>query len=196
MKLPQIRLQSTLAQLGLEIEKPVQRIEQPKADLSIEQPRADLTIERTQGKLTIDQTEAWADMNLKSVFRRTKEFAMKGYEDWLAGMARVAQQGDELMRIEDDGNPLITQAQINSVDEPFEYNVGWIPKPLRVRYHYEPAQLTFRWQIREPVIQAIPRQPIHQYTPGKVRGYMARDHELTIDFANLTFKGIHYEQKI
>lgn len=196
MKLPQIRLQSTFAQIGLTIDKPVQHIEQPQAELTIEQPPAELSIERTRGKLTIDQSEAWEEMDLKSVFRRTEEFAEKGYEAWLAGMARVAQQGDELMRIENGGDPLTTQAEVNSVDEPFEFNIGWIPSPLSVRFHYESSHLTFEWKQRQPVIQATQQKPTHNYIPGKVNVYVARDNELSVDFENLTFKGVHYEQKI
>jgi Family of unknown function (DUF6470) len=58
MQIPQIRLQSTFMKIGLNIEKPVQRIEQPPAILKIEQPPAVLEIETIPGKLTIDQTKA------------------------------------------------------------------------------------------------------------------------------------------
>ncbi|MDF9758883.1 hypothetical protein OKW24_000656 [Peribacillus simplex] len=40
MQIPQIRLQSTSMKIGLNIEQPVQQIEQKAADQSIEQPQA------------------------------------------------------------------------------------------------------------------------------------------------------------
>jgi len=45
MRLPQIRMESVMARIGLVREKPVQSIEQPKAIVTIRQPKAILEIE-------------------------------------------------------------------------------------------------------------------------------------------------------
>ena len=63
MQMPQIRMQSTSMQIGLNIEQPVQQLEQKAADLSIEQPKAMMEIQTTPGKLTIDQSKAREDMD-------------------------------------------------------------------------------------------------------------------------------------
>lgn len=196
MQLPQIRLESNLAKIGITTEKPVQEIEQPKADLSIQQPPAELSIKRTPGRLTIDQTKAWEDMGLMHVFRSIEEFAEQGYKDWLEGMARTAQQGDELMRIENGGNPLAEQARVNSENPIYEFNIGWIPSPFSVKTSYEPGTLDISWQRRQPIIEARVNKPEHRYTPGKVNVYVRERNRLEIDFAHLYFKGIHYEQRI
>lgn len=99
MQMPQIQLQSSSMKIGLNIDQPVQEIEQKAAGQSIEQPRAILEIQITPGKLTIDQTKAREDMDLKSLSKRVEEFAQQGYQDWLAGMARRSQQGTELRHI-------------------------------------------------------------------------------------------------
>ena len=70
MNFPKLQIQSTPARLGLNIQKPVQRIEQPQATLDIQQPKAIQTMKKTDPRLSIDTTEARADLDLKSGPRR------------------------------------------------------------------------------------------------------------------------------
>jgi len=185
MNIPQIRIESTFANIGLATEKPVQEIRQPKADLSIRQPKAELTIERTPGQLTIDQTKAWEDMNLKHIFRLIDEFAENGYRDLLRGIARRARQGDELMRIEDGGNPIVSQAIENSGKPVRTLGITWIPSSFSVKIHYVPGELEFHWKQHKPIIEAKPNKPEHHYTPGKVNVYLVQKNDLKIDFVHL-----------
>ena len=48
MNIPQIRMESTFARIGIGRKKPVQKMEQPKAIQTIEQPKADLQIQTIQ----------------------------------------------------------------------------------------------------------------------------------------------------
>jgi Family of unknown function (DUF6470) len=185
LNLPQIRIESTSARIGLNIQKPKQELEQPRADLRIEQPRPQLEIEREPSKLMIDQTQAWEDMDLKHIFRRIEEFAKQGYEDWLEGLARVSRQGDELMKIENGGNPIADQAKENSESPIYEFNIGWIPSMFSVKVHYEPSKLHFRWNTQKAKIDVTPQKPIHQYVPGKVDVYLEQRNSLKIDFIHL-----------
>lgn len=184
MNIPQIRMESQFARISIEQTKPVQEIEQPPASVAIEQPPANLEIEQIPGKLTIDQSQAWEEMDLKSVFKRSAEYAQQGYQAWLDGMVRVSQQGDELMRIEHGGDPLVSQAIENSENPPYEFNVGWIPSPFSVKIDYEPGTVNIRAQANKPIIEATPNKPIHRYTPGKVNIYLAQRNELSIQFVN------------
>jgi hypothetical protein len=185
MQLPQIRLQSTFMKIGLNIEKPVQRIEQPPAILKIEQPPAVLEIETIPGKLTIDQTKAREDMDLKSVFKRVEEFAQNGYQDWLKGLERRARQGTELMKIENGGNPIAAQAKENSEGTPKQFNIGWIPSHFSVIIQYDPAKVNIDVKPQKPKIEAEIRNPIHEYKPGKVTTEILQRNSLKIDFENL-----------
>lgn len=184
MNVPQIRMESQFAKIGIEQVKPVQELEQPPADLSIQQPKADLEIEQIPAKLTIDQSQAWEDMDLKSVLTRSREYAEQGYQDWFEGVGRVAQQGDELMRIENGGDPIVEQAIVNSENPPYEFNVGWIPSPFSVKIHFEPGGVNIRAKANKPMIEATPNKPIHNYIPGKVNVYVAQYNHLSIQFVN------------
>jgi hypothetical protein len=196
MNLPQIRLESTLAKIAIETTPPMLEIEQPQAELDLQQPPAEMKIEKTPAKLTIDQTKAWEDMDLKHIFRRIEEFAQQGYEDWLEGMARVSRQGDELMRIENGGNPIAEQAKENSEDPIYEFNVGWVPSHFSVKTNYEPTKVHIDVKVNKPINNTKINKPIINYTPGKVTIDLAQRNSLKIDFVNFKFIGTNFEISI
>jgi hypothetical protein len=196
MKLPQIRLQSTFAKIAIKTTSPVQEIKQPPAELALQQPPAEMKIETTPAKLTIDQTKAWEDMDLKNIFRRIEEFAQQGYEDWLEGIARVSRQGDELMRIEDGGNPIAEQAKENSEDPIYDFNIGWIPSLFSVKTNFETAKVHIDVKVNKPINNTKINKPMINYTPGKVTIDLAQRNSLKIDFVNLKFVGTNFEISI
>nr|WP_295973923.1 DUF6470 family protein [uncultured Bacillus sp.] len=185
MDLPQIRLRTTFIKTGLTIDKPIQEIRQPKAVQHIEQPAAILEIETTPGQLHIDSSQARAEVGSKTDRQRVKEFAEEGYQDWLKGLARRAQQGRELMQIYKKGNPIAAHARENSQLPQRQLNIGWIPSHFSVKLQYDPAQVHIRFKPQQPITEAEIQKPIHQYTPGKVRVDVLIKNTLEIDFANV-----------
>ncbi|MFD2214825.1 DUF6470 family protein [Metabacillus endolithicus] len=188
MKIPQIRLESTNAQISIETRNAVNNIEQPKADLSIEQPKAELMMKTTPSKLMIDTYEARADMDLKSVSRRMEEFAHKGYQDLLAGVARRAKQGEELMKIEQKSNPIANQAKLNSQKPMKEFGLVFIPSAGSVKVQYEPSKVDIDINQRKPIINVQVNKPIFQYEPGKVNIGLEKRNDLKIDFETIDIK--------
>lgn len=196
MEFPQIRLQSIFGQTEIRTQQSKLEIEQPKAELSIQQPSAELNIDRKPARLTIDQTEARADMDLKHISRRIEEAAQQGYQDWLAGLARVSQDGDELMMIENGGQPIADQAKWNSESPMLDFNIGWIPSAGSVKIGYDPGEVDVNWKTNKPVIESRTTKPIISYTPGKAEVSLKQHPSLKIDFTNLKHVGINYEQSI
>ncbi|MFC7785935.1 DUF6470 family protein [Rossellomorea sp. GCM10028870] len=196
MNIPQIRLQSTPAELGIQTTPGRMDIEQPKAELDIQQPAGKMEIERRPSRLTIDQTEARADMDLKSVRRRIEEYSRQGYEDWLAGLARVAQDGDELMMVEHGGNAIADQAKRNSESPMYDFNIGWIPSAGSVKIGYDPGSVRVNFEPQKVINNSRPQKPTIHYTPAQVDISLKRYADLQIDFANLKHVGINYEQEI
>ncbi|WP_338368149.1 DUF6470 family protein, partial [Enterococcus faecium] len=113
MQLPQIRSQTIFAPTEIRITPAKLEIQQRPADLRIEQPKADLSIERITSTLTIDQTKAREDVGMISVARKTEMDAQQGRSDLLAGISRRIQEGNEMMMIENGGNPIASQAKRN-----------------------------------------------------------------------------------
>lgn len=197
MNFPQIRLQSQMAKIELTTNPAKQSIQQPGPDLDLQQPPAELHITRTPSKLLIDQTEARADIDLKSIRRRVEEFAKNGYQEWLNGIARRAQEGNELMRIEKKGNPIASISKENSKLYPtYDFNIGFVPKAGSVKIDFEPTKLDIEWEIKKPINNTTARKPIIDYQPGSVDVRIKQYQDLKIDFANLKYVGINYEQEI
>jgi hypothetical protein len=181
MNFPQLRMESTFGRIGITSQKPIQEIEQLHANMTIKQPKAELTIQRTSGKLTIDQTQAWEDMDLKHIFKRIDEFAKNGYQDWLEGMARKSQEGDDMMRIENGGNSIADHAKISSESPIYEINIGFIPSHFSVKTNYQPVNLEIDWITNKPEINVKVNMPHHVYTPGVIRGEMKQWPSLKVE---------------
>lgn len=184
MQIPHITMQSTFMQTGLQIEDPVQRIEQNPAQMSIKQPQAIVTVNVTPSQLTIDQSEAWAEMDIKPISQRTAENAQQAKQKAMEGLARRARQGDDLMHIERGGNPLAAHAKENSASPKHQTGLGWIPSPFSVKTHYEQAKLQFDVQVQKPQIDAQIGETIHEYTPGSVKVSVTQKNSLQIEVAN------------
>jgi hypothetical protein len=196
MNFPSIRIQSQPALTEIKTLRGTFSIEQSPAKLDIQQPQAELNIKRIPSKLTIDQTKAREDVDLKSIFKRTEEFAHLGYQDWLEGIARRRQDGDELMRIENGGNPIAEQAKRNGMKPPKEFNIGWIPSYGSVKIDYEPGKVDIQVETKKPIINSKENKPIISYSPAKVNISLKQYQSLKIDFDNLKYVGIGYEQFI
>lgn len=182
MSMPQIRLESTPAKIELRTQNAMMEMEQPPADISIEQPAAEMDIDRRPSMLSIDQTKAREDMDLKHISKRIEEAAQLGYQDWLNGLARVSQDGDELMMIENGGNAIAEQAKRNGETPIYEFNIGWIPSAGGVQIKYDPGKLNVNWKANKPVIDIKANKPSMQYTAGKVDIDMKQYASLKVDF--------------
>lgn len=185
MQLPQIRMESQMARISLTTQPARQEIRQPKADLSIQQPHADVSMRTIPSKLTIDQTQAWEDMNLKSAIRSIEENAQKGKQGALEGIGRRASQGTELMKIENKGNPLISQSFQNAHEPPSALGIKFIPSLNAVKINYQPSKVEIDVRPNKPIIDVQLNKPEVNYIPGSVDITMAQYQELDIDFVNL-----------
>lgn len=188
MNLPQIRLQSTQALIALNVKHANLTIQQPEADLRLEQPPAEMTIRRTPSKLTIDQTAAFEAVGIKSRARNMEEYAADGKKGAMDGIARRAREGNELMRIENGGNPIVTQAIQDSTRPEKQFNIGFIPPQFSVKLHYEPTKLDINWKINKVVNNTTTNKPILDYYPGNVDTSIRQKNTLEIDFVNVNYK--------
>ncbi|WP_042142651.1 DUF6470 family protein [Paucisalibacillus sp. EB02] len=188
MEVPQIRMQSQMAKISISTQPAMQEIHQPKADLSIQQPHAEISMQTTPSKLTIDQTQAWEDMNLRSAFRLTEKLAQDGQQAIAEGTGRRASQGTELMKIENKGNPLVSQAFQNAYEPPRSLGIKFIPSLHAVKINYEPSKVDVNVKPNKPIIETRVNKPEINYVPGSVDISMAQHQNLEIDFVNLFSK--------
>ncbi|SFF67999.1 hypothetical protein SAMN05216353_10582 [Halobacillus alkaliphilus] len=181
MSIPKLQIQTTQARLGIVSSPAAQTIRQYKAEQTIEQSEADVSIQQRSGKLTIDQTKAWNNIGLKSIFTRTEETAAKAQQIGMDGISRTAQEGDELMRIENKGDPIATHAAQNAQFD-FSMIPGGRPAFDLVDIQYDPAPASITIEFNHPKIQTVKRAPDLSYQPGKVEVNLEQHADMKIDW--------------
>ncbi|MFC4409567.1 DUF6470 family protein [Chungangia koreensis] len=181
MNFPQLSIRTTKGMLGLNITDSQQLIRQPKADLQIRQPRATVDMETSNSILKIDSSQARRDLGLIGPLESTRKYAQRGRQAMLAGIARRAQEGDQLMRIEKKGNPIQSIAETKAVRPMKRLGLQFVPSISSVKISYTPSKLHIEAETNKPQISAKMNRPIHEYTPGKVSGYMIQDPSIEID---------------
>lgn len=183
MQLPQLKMTSQQARIGLQQTNARLEIAQPKADVHIEQPKADIRISAGKGRLTIDQTQAWEETNLKSPLRWTKTFAAKGMQAANEGVARRARQGSALVDIHKEVNIIAAQALENGSRPMRTPGIAYIPSPFAVKINYEPAEVQIDASKHEPKINVHTNRPMIQATRGQTDIRMEQYANLEIDVA-------------
>lgn len=171
MEIPKLHIETTKGMLGQSTTRPMQRIEQPVASLSIEQPKAIQTFQTTQPKLSINSIQARADVDLKSISKRWDEVASYSRQSLLEGMARRAQQGAEMMSIENGGNPFASQAK-QTGRQMKSLGIKFIPSYGSVKIDFTPGNVNIQTEQQKPIISAQANKPIIDFVPGKVKAEM------------------------
>lgn len=181
MNIPQLQIQTTRGVLGLQITKPTQEIEQPRPALTQQQPAAILEISTTDPQLSVDTTEARAEIDMKSVFRRSEEHAQLGKQGAMEGIARRAQEGQQLVQIENGGNPIPDIAKQNATPPPAPIGIRFIGNHSTIQVSIQPGTTNIKVTPQKAVSDVQTNKPIHQYTPGKVTGEMVQYPSIQID---------------
>lgn len=173
MQLPQIRIESVSAKLGIQQSPTRIEMKQPKGELDIRQPQADIKYEKTDALIQIDQTEAFADANLKHINRRIEEWATKGKQHVLKAIATMVRQGEQYMKIEKGGNMIPQIARTNSETPTKEFNIGFVPTSLsKVKINYSPGDFQAIIKQNTPEISAKTHEPIIKVKPGNLNIYL------------------------
>lgn len=167
--------------LGLQIDKPVQTIAQRKASIVQEQPAAILEMSTTRSQLSIDTTEARADLDLKSIFKRSEEYAQLGKQGVMEGIARRAEEGQQLLRIENGGNMIKELAIKNGTPPPDSIGIRFVGDRSKVKMSFQPGTLSIEAIPQKPRFDVTVQAPVHHYQPGKVTGYMEEWPSIQID---------------
>ncbi|MCA0971569.1 DUF6470 family protein [Halobacillus litoralis] len=181
MSIPKLQVQTQQAQIGLQTVSAKHEYKQFKAEQSIQQPKADMTIEQKKGKLTIDQSSAWSNLGFKSIAERTRDTASHAEQVLLEGIARVAQEGDEMMSVENNGNPIPSISERNTGWD-FNYPLGSTPVSELVKLSYQANPAKIQTQINPPVIEATPKYPEFNYERGYVDISLVQHASIQIDW--------------
>ena len=146
-----------------------------------QQPAAILEMSTKRPQLSLDTTEARADLDLKSVFKRTDEYAQLGKQGAMEGAARRAQEGQQLLRIENGGNVIAQLAKQNGTPPPAELAIRFVGDRSKVQTSIQTGTLNIQVTPQKPIFDVTTQSPIHHYTQGKVTGEMEQWQSIQID---------------
>lgn len=175
-------MESTFAQLGLNINKPVQEIKQPHAELNLRQTPAELTIEQPKAELQIDSSQARANIGIMTSMQFSDSSASYGKEKWLQAIAEKSQEGDRLMKIYTKENAI---AEIGREKGLRALEGGYTPPPasedegVDISIQAKPAVIHVKRNGMS--INPVTKPPELSYTPGRVEPYMIQYNSLKID---------------
>lgn len=172
MKLDQIQIRTEDAKVKLNISEPQQYIKQNNAQQSIVQPAATVQISHTDAKLLIDSSQARRDIGLLSPKESIEEYARKGKQAVMEGIARKVSEGNQLMAIEnkDGANIIANIAKSHDTFTVQKIGIKFIPSYKAVKITYQAGDLSIQTQANKPQIDVQLGDVIHNYTPGKVTG--------------------------
>ncbi|MGG4461150.1 DUF6470 family protein [Brevibacillus porteri] len=181
MQIPQLRMESTFAQLGLNINKPVQSIKQPQAEMNLSQTPAELTIVQGKTKLQIDSSQARANIGIMTSMQFSDTNAAYGREKWLQSISEKSQEGDRLMRIYTKENAI---AQIGREKGLRVLEGGYRPPSTSndegVDVSFQAVPATINVKRNGMSIHPVTRPPELSYTPGKIEPYTIQYNSLKI----------------
>lgn len=178
----QIRMESTFARLGLNIQKPIQDIKQPKADMNLQQVAAELTIEQAKTELQIDSSQARANIGIMTSMQFSDINASYGREKWLQAIAEKSQEGDRMMKIYTKENAI---AEIGREKGLRVLEGGYRPpsastdEGVDISIQAKPAVINVKRNGMR--IDPVTNPPELSYTPGKVEPYMIQYNNLKIE---------------
>lgn len=172
MRMDTIQLNIVDAKVDLNIGKPQQYIKQTHAKQSIEQPAATLQISQNDAKLLVDSSQAYRDLGLLTTKESIEQAAQKGKVAVMQGIARKAQEGNQMMNISraNGRSTLVNIAKNRDGIEQQKLGIAWKPSVGSVKITYQAGDLNIKIQQNKPRIDVQLGDVTHNYTPGKVTG--------------------------
>lgn len=180
-----LKITTTNAQIGMETTNAKLDIQQSKADVKMQTKQAKLNIKSENSKIQIDQSVCFSESGLKDVFELIKSSANLGKQRASQATARIASEGDQLMRIENGGNPIVSQAIRNAFEaDNKDYNIGLTPKS-RPKISATDPKLNIDFQKGAVNIDVKVNKPIINYQPGKVDTYLKQKNSINIEYVDV-----------
>lgn len=185
MRIPQIQITTTDLKMDWRITNPVQKIQQPQAELSIEQPAATLEINMTNAKLDVNMDQFWRDVGLKKTGELIAEFAQKGREGALSGVSRRVGEGRQMMLGAGKGQGAGTIKSIamqnHGPKRSGPYNIQFIPSYQAIKVNITPGTTDVNIQQQEVRHDVKVNKPIMNLERGTVDGTMLQRPDVQID---------------
>lgn len=175
-----LEMRSQNAYIGIRNTKPIQSIEQPKAEQSIVTNHVKVNIESTLPKVEIDQTQAFSESGLKGVLELGLENAKRAMNIMVQKIDRIVQEGNEFANIQNGVDVVAENADENAFSQfDGELNIVTMPSSgpdINVIEGKNDLNITGGTVDIEVKVN----KPIIDYRQGKVNIYMEQYNSLEI----------------
>lgn len=182
MPIAQIRMESTFARLGLNIQRPIQEIKQPSAEMNLSQVSAKLEIEQARTEMSIDSSQARANIGIMTSTQFSDSNAAYGKQKAMQAIAEKSQEGDRLMRIYTKENAIAAigrEKGLRALDSGYTPPAPSADEGVDIQFHLKPVVIQV--QRNGMTMNPVTKPPEISYMPGKVEPYMIQYNSLKID---------------
>ena len=139
----QVRVTQTDAKARLDVKDPFLRLKTQDVAVKISGEEPKLEIHSPAAELSIDSYPSNRARGIKNNIDFDRDNAAKGMQAVQAAIAKFAQDGARLAKIENGGNPLKQLAQEAMTERPLSISIGYVPDPtVRVVTHEAQIQVT------------------------------------------------------
>lgn len=175
-----LEMRSQMARIGMETSKGVQTIEQPRAEMDIQTRHAQVRVEGTLPKVQIDQSRCFYESGIKSILELTAETAQRARNFCLEGIARTADQGNQLADIHNSTSVIADVADDNAWGQ-FQKEFGMVTMPRsRPQITVIEGKLDIRVEEGRVENRTRPQKPVIGFKRGKLKIYLEQRNYLEI----------------
>ena len=176
--MPRIEITQIPNKIGLDVKKPETTISKRKSNLKIQQKAGDLEINFDKSEINVDNYPARYDLGYKNYKDFSSENAQKGKQAVLSKIVKYARQGDQLMKIENGGDPIVSQAKQNGKPTKKEVTLGWKRGP---DFNVKKPNLKIEYGPNNPSVNFKKGSVSSELNWGKVNTFLKQKAEFNIE---------------
>ena len=178
LNMPTLDITQVSNKIGMNIKDPKTNISKQESKFEVNQQLGDMQINEDMVKVNVDNYPARYDLGYKNYKDFGKENAQKGIQISFSEIAKYARQGDQLMRIENGGNPLVSQAKAENKPENKGVTLGWKRGP---DFNVKEGNLEINYNPNKPTVNFQKGSVRSELDWGKVSTFLRQKENFDIE---------------
>ncbi len=179
VNMPQIEINQTFAELGINRELSKLEIKQPKADINTTQELPKLDVNITSSKLEIDQSAAFKALGLVPTIELTNIISDNYLNTGLNAIKKIAEKGKHFQQIHIYNDPIVEHAKHDTVDYSAYDYVGRASCD-NVDINFNLGSLSINWSGGNVNTDVQVNKPELEYSRGYVNIYLQQKNSIEI----------------
>jgi hypothetical protein len=175
----ELRLNSQMAAIGLNISRPAIILNSTQPRIEIDTRPALMEIESPKPKMDIDQTQCFADESHRGLLDFALYCSEYSRSEYFKGLERTVAEGNNLAAIQTGFS--VADLGYASLPEKNNFEIVSVPSQLpRIEVDVQPV--SYRFTPSQVTVQAIDGRIENNFQRGKVEVYIARPNSLDIQW--------------